>query len=253
MGGIFNLDSTFMKYANKFADLMILNIITIIFCIPIFTIGASLTAMHNVLLKIYRDEESYIFKSFWKSFKVNFKQSTLMWLLYLVMAFVLWLDFWYLRNFDLNFPKFINYALVFIAILGVFSLTWVFVLQSRYDNKILNTIKNSLIVGLSHFFYTIMMVLLALIPILCLAFFTVAVPLCFALGFTLPGLLQTMLYSRVFDKIEGVDRKALKEQPIDDGWTLSEEVSENEEQPEGEKAPENEEISEGEKVSEDKE
>lgn len=243
MGGIFNLDSTFMKYANKFADLMILNIITIIFCIPIFTIGASLTAMHNVLLKIYRDEESYIFKSFWKSFKVNFKQSTLMWLLYLVMAFVLWLDFWYLRNFDLNFPKFINYALVFIAVLGVFSLTWVFVLQSRYDNKILNTIKNSLIVGLSHFFYTIMMVLLALIPILCLAFFTVAVPLCFALGFTLPGLLQAMLYSRVFDKIEGVDRKALKEQPIDDGWTLSEEVPENEEQPEGEETLENEEAS----------
>ena len=89
MGGIFNLDSTFMKYANKFADLMFLNMITIIFCIPIFTIGASLTAMHTMVLKIYRDEESYVIRGFFKAFKENFKQATIMWLLYLVMLLVL--------------------------------------------------------------------------------------------------------------------------------------------------------------------
>ena len=147
MGGIFNLDSTFMKYANKFADLMFLNMITVIFCIPIFTIGASLTAMHTMVLKIYRDEESYVIKGFFKAFKENFKQATIMWFFYLVMILVLFLDFWYIRNYDINIPKFFNYALIFITVLGAFSFTWAFILQSRYENKIINTLKNSLIVG----------------------------------------------------------------------------------------------------------
>ena len=141
MGGIFNLDSTFMKYANKFADLMFLNIVAIVFCIPIFTIGASLTAMHTMVLKIYRDEESYVIKGFFKAFKENFKQATIIWLLYLVMILVLFLDFWYIRNYDMNIPKFFNYALIFITVLGAFSFTWVFILQSRYENKIINTPK----------------------------------------------------------------------------------------------------------------
>ena len=230
MGGIFNLDSTFMKYANKFADLMFLNMITIIFCIPIFTIGASLTAMHTMVLKIYRDEESYVIKGFFKAFKENFKQATIMWLLYLVMILVLFLDFWYIRNYDISLPKFFNYALIFITVLGAFSFTWAFILQSRYENKIINTLKNSLIVGASHFFYSVMMIILAALPIICLAIFTVALPVCFAFGMTIPALLQAMLYSRVFDRIEGVDRKALKaQQQEDDGWT----VEEWEENPEG--------------------
>lgn len=236
--GIFNLDSKFMHYANKFADLMFLNILTLICCIPIITIGASITAMHNVLLKIYRDEESYIAKAFFKSFKENLKQSTAIWLIYLVLILVLVLDFFYIRDYNLDMPKFFQYALYIVAIIGAFSFSWVFILQSRYENKVVHTIRNSFIVGISHFFYSIMMIILAAIPIFCLAFFSVAVPLCFAFGFTLPGLLQTMLYSRVFDKIEGVDRKALKEQQqVDDGWTV--ELDEEEAQAEGEQADDN--------------
>ena len=217
--GIFNLDSKFMHYANKFADLMLLNIITLICCIPIITAGAAITAMHNVLLKIYRDEESYIFKTYFKSFKENFKQSTAIWMIYLVLILVLVLDFFYIRDYDLNMPKFFQYALIVVAVLGAFSYSWVFVLQSRYENKVVHTIRNAFIVGISHFFYSVMMIILAALPIFALAFFGVAVPICFAFGFTVPGILQTMLYSRVFDKIEGVDRKAMKEeQQQDDGW-----------------------------------
>ena len=72
-----------------------------------------------------------------------------------------------------------------------------------------------------------MMIILAALPIICLALFTVALPVCFAFGMTIPALLQAMLYSRVFDRLEGVDRKALKEQQQeDDGWTV-EELEEN--------------------------
>ena len=221
--GIFNLDSPFMKYANKFADLVFLNIVTVICCIPIFTIGASLTAMHTIVLKIYRDEESYVIRGFFKAFKENFKQATIIWLIYLLLIIVLVLDFVYIKDYDLDLPKIINYALIFIAIIGAFSLSWVFVLQSRYENKVFITIRNSLVVGASQFLYSIIMIILSIIPVLVAIFFPVTVPVCLSLGLTLPALLQAMLYGRVFDRLEGIDRKSLKAQPpVDDGWTVEE-------------------------------
>ena len=70
----FDLDSPLMQVLNKVADLLWLNILTLICCIPIVTAGASLTAMNYMALKIVRNEECYITKGFFKSFKQNFKQ-----------------------------------------------------------------------------------------------------------------------------------------------------------------------------------
>ena len=83
MGKVFALDSPLMNGLSKLADLIWLNILATICCIPIITIGASLTALHYVVLKMVKDEEGYITRSFFKSFKENFKQATLMWLMLL--------------------------------------------------------------------------------------------------------------------------------------------------------------------------
>ena len=146
MGEFFSLDSKFMQVANKFADLMLLNILTLVCCVPIFTIGAAVTAMHSVLLKIYRNEESYITKQYFKSFKENFKQSTLIFLIYIFLLIVFILDFRIITSGVITVPKFLLYVLLALAILAAISYVWVFVLQSRYENKIRTTIKNSLVV-----------------------------------------------------------------------------------------------------------
>lgn len=70
MGSIFNYDGPLMSGLGKLADLIILNLLTLLFCIPIVTIGASITAAHYVALKIRRGE-GYVVKNFWKSFKEN--------------------------------------------------------------------------------------------------------------------------------------------------------------------------------------
>ena len=46
------MDNGFFRTLGKLADLMILNILFIVCSIPIFTIGASLTAMYYVTLKM---------------------------------------------------------------------------------------------------------------------------------------------------------------------------------------------------------
>ena len=89
MDRIFNMDNKFFVFMGRVADLMILNILCIICCIPIITIGASVTAMYYVTLKMARNEESYIVRSFFKSFKENFKQATVIWLVALVAGLLL--------------------------------------------------------------------------------------------------------------------------------------------------------------------
>ena len=69
MGRFFSMDNKFFTFMNKVADLCILNIICLVCCIPIVTAGASITAMYYVTLKMVRNEEAYIVRSFFKSFK----------------------------------------------------------------------------------------------------------------------------------------------------------------------------------------
>ena len=102
---IFDLDSPLMNVLNKMADLMWLNILTLICCIPIITAGAAFTSMHYVALKIVRNEESYITRSFFKSFKTNFRQATLIWLMILLIAAVLGGDYYIITKSGIQFSS----------------------------------------------------------------------------------------------------------------------------------------------------
>ena len=89
----FQLDSPLMNFLNRMADLMWLNILTMVCCIPIFTAGSAITALHYMALKIVRNEECYITRGYFKSFKENFKQATAIWMIILVIIAVLAGDF----------------------------------------------------------------------------------------------------------------------------------------------------------------
>jgi uncharacterized membrane protein YesL len=222
MNKIFNLDSKPMQLMNKFADIMFLNVITLICCIPIITIGPATTAMHYVLLKMFRNECDGIIKNYFKSFKENFKQGIFLGLIYTVIAVILFVDVWYMLNVEEIYLIF-EIIIVVACVLVLFSYVWVYPLQCRYENPIPMTIKNSFKVGLLNLGNTIMMILISLIPLMLLASFDWAVPVVTLLGIALPGYWQAMLYSRVFDRLEGVER-TLEGEIIDDGWRMDEEA-----------------------------
>lgn len=224
MDNLFKLDSKFMQGMNKFADLMYLDILTLICCIPIITIGPALTAMHYVLLKMYRNEGAPITKSFFKSFKENFKQSTVLGLIYVVIAAVLFIDFVYIRQME-DVSLFIEIVVIVAIVLYAFSYVWLFPLQCRYENPIKTTIKNSFMVGALNFPKSFMMILISFAPILIQSITNALTPAVIMLGLSVPAYVQTMLYSRVFDKMEGIERTADGE-IIEDNWTLSDEDEE---------------------------
>ena len=95
---IFDLDNPLMRFLSKVADLLALNLLFLLCSIPIFTIGASLTAMYYCFFKMKDQEEGYLAKRFFKSFKENFKQATLMWLIMLLLFALLFFEFLMFRT-----------------------------------------------------------------------------------------------------------------------------------------------------------
>ena len=93
MGGLFAADGKLAQILGNIADLVILNVLWIVCSIPIVTAGAAATAFYSVTLKLIKNEESYVTRSFFRAFRENFKQSTIVWLVLLAVAAVLGCDF----------------------------------------------------------------------------------------------------------------------------------------------------------------
>ena len=231
MGKVFALDSPLMNGLSKLADLIWLNILATICCIPIITIGASLTALHYVVLKMVKDEEGYSTRSFFKSFKENFKQATLMWLMLLVVFILLVADFMIFRFSGIVFPGWCQIALIAIAVLIMFATMHLFPLLSRYENSIRATYKNSLFMGILHLPKTILMMLCWIVPIVITIYVESFFPIVFFLGISGPAFLNALLYKKSFQQLEPET-----EIKSDADWTVQA-VSEEETEEEKEEKP----------------
>ncbi|MCI9141242.1 MAG: DUF624 domain-containing protein [Lachnospiraceae bacterium] len=199
---LFNLDSPLMRALNKMADLMWLNILTLICCIPIVTVGASMTAMHYMALKIARDEECYITRDYFKSFRLNFRQATVIWLIMLFFILVLAGDFFIMKNMEVKFSNVINIMLLVVIIILLFTSTFVFPVLAKFDNTILRTIKNAFFIGVLQFPKTILMMILSLVPPVLFIFAPRIIPIVVLFCFSAPAWVSAKLYNKFFQKLE---------------------------------------------------
>lgn len=202
MDKIFNLDSPFTRVLSRIADMVILNILTFICCIPIITIGAALTAQHYVVLKMVRDEEGYVARSFFKSFKSNFKQATCIWLIFLAFILLFALDVYIFLYSGMEFPKFMIIAVSAFAIVVAMVGCYVFPVLSRFDNTVKNTIINSFKISVANLPKTILMLIINASPVIMLVASLRTVPIVFLLGLSGTAYVCAMLYSGIFKKFE---------------------------------------------------
>ena len=219
---IFDLDSPLINFLNKVADLMCLNILTMICCIPIITAGASLTAMHYMALKIVRNEECYITRGFFKSFKENFKQATIIWLILLLVVVILVGDVYIIMKSGIEFHMVLRVVIMAAAVLVAFTATFVFPVLAKFENSVKGTIKNAFLMSILQFPKTITMIVLNILPAVLFIYFFQMIPVIFLFGFSLPAFLGAFLYNKFFQKLE--------EQLLVEAGENAEEVREEEEE-----------------------
>lgn len=204
MSGIFNMDSPLMRSLSKLADLMILNLLFLLCCIPIFTIGAALTGLNYVTLKMHDGEEGYIARSFFKSFKLNFKQATGMWLITLLVVAILAGDLFILHSAEGTFYTVLNVIIIIICVICLMIFLYQFAILSRFENTVKNTFKNSFIMAIADFPRTVLMLLIVAAAII-ITFFngttlSWALLFWFLVGFAAISYCNTYFLSKIFQK-----------------------------------------------------
>lgn len=200
---LFSLDSPLMQALSKVADLLLLNVLTLICCLPVVTIGASLTAMNYMALKIVRNEECYIVRGFFKSFRENFKQATLIWLILLLVIVVLAADFLIMRGGEATGFGRVLWGVVSAASLMVaFTMIYVFPVLAKFENTVFRTLKNAFMISLMKFPRTIVMLVAYAVPPVLFLTVVPAMPLCFLFGLSVPAWISAKLYNKFFKKLE---------------------------------------------------
>lgn len=198
--GIFNVDSLLMRILIYITDLVILNCLWIICCIPIATIGASTTALYGCFLN--RSTESSVVKRFFTQFKSNLKKSTLLWLIEAVLLAITLLNVWFYYNRvggDFSILRIL--LLIPSVILGV-GIEYIFPLQSHFENTIKQTVKNGFLIGLAHFPTSFLILIIKLSPVI-LALVDIKIflrisPLILIMGQAVIANVTSLLFKRVF-------------------------------------------------------
>lgn len=216
MNRLFNLDNPFMQFLFRVSDLIILNLIFMLSCIPIVTIGASISALHSVCLKIVRGQESYMWQGFWKAFRQNFKQGTVLWIISIVIFFVIHMDFTILNAGDHPLFGYVKVALGSVTAVLLSMFIYVFPIISHFKCTIRQAIKNSLFMTIGHLPFSILLVVmygliffLATLNVKMLALVIAVATIC---GFSVVTLTACIIFDRIFKKYEP-EQEPLPEYP----------------------------------------
>lgn len=159
MNNLFNLDGPVLQFVNKIVYSVYLNILWFICCIPVITAGASTTALFYVTLKIAKNEEGNITKAFFHSFRENLRQSTLIWLILLVLGIILGADGYILYHMRFENVFWTLCTAVFCVASAAYAivLMYIFPLLARFDNTVGAMFKNALFIGVRFLFCTVLM------------------------------------------------------------------------------------------------
>ena len=196
---IFDMDNPLMRALGAICDLLVLNLLTVLCALPVVTLGASFAALYDVLLRIVRREDSGVVKGFFRAFRGNLKSGIPMGLLFLLAAVVLFVDY----NLAAALVPALRVAAVSAALIVGAVAPYAFALLSRYENTLVQTLKNAATLSVACFPRTLgLLVFTVALWLLCLQFFTIALPVLLMFGLSLPAYIGALLFDPIFQKLE---------------------------------------------------
>lgn len=205
MNNLFKFEGGLITILSRIADLLILNILFILCCIPIITIGPAITALYSITLKLVKNEEGYIFKGFFKAFKDNFKMSLIVWLILLLPTGVLIFDYYIFLKNPHMLGNVLPYVFIGLGVIYSICITYIFPFIARFENTLWITFKNSILIALLNLPYTLLLVLVNCgLPLLSLFVLPpqYVILLWIFCGFSLPAIINSFIFRKIFAKYE---------------------------------------------------
>ena len=142
----------------------LLNLLYILCCLPVVTVGTATAALYAVMLPSTND--TGCFKKFFAAFHSNFAQATKIWLIFLVPLALLGISMYLCLVY--TFPGSNIMLILALVCLGLCMsvLSFVFPLQARYDNPPKTTIRNAMVLGIRTLIPGLLMSVISLLPLI---------------------------------------------------------------------------------------
>lgn len=197
----FNPDSKFFVYCSRFIELVKLNLLWLLSCLPVFTAGAATTALLSSLYA-WRAQESCGARVFFSHFRKSFVKATILWLAMLAFGAMLLLDYVLVTGMDFPGRMAVIGLIFFLGFCLVFFGGMVFPLLSQFPGTVKDTIINAVLLSLAQLPKMLLITAANLLP-LALA---ILLPQVFVLtgfvwllcGFALLALYSIRVLERVF-------------------------------------------------------
>lgn len=184
--------------------LFLLNVCFIICCLPVFTVGAAVSAMYSVFLN--SSVESGVLRRYFGAFAENFKQATIIWGVFFLAAMVLAANGYFLLTYRFEGNGFLMVIVAVVTVLYLSVASFAFALQARFENSTWQTMKNALILGIGKIFSGVLMSFVMLFPVIMfvvdLDVFVNVVAIWIPLGFALQIQINALIARSVFRKLQ---------------------------------------------------
>lgn len=140
-------DSPLGNLLRTLGDLLLVNLLCLFLSLPVVTLGASVSAMYAVLMKMVRGDTVSVIRTFFKNFKENFLKATAIWLIFLLLAFVAYADVRFALTFEGTIRSVFIIVATILVIIGIAIMTLGIIQMSTYENSLKNYIKNSFLLA----------------------------------------------------------------------------------------------------------
>ncbi len=205
-----------VDFINTLCNFFVLNLIFLITCVPIFTIGSALASLYYVMSKETKGEYGYLVRTYIREFKRNFKDGTLAFLPLLASGSMILFNllFWPLRGTALSSG--ITGLLIALSVIWLVIFHYTFPLVGRFVNTPVNSIKNAWGLAVRNLKWTVALLLIDV----CTACFCLFISLdtvlmiFLSLGFVLIVYGQSFIFNKIFSPYEKNETRTRKRQSI---------------------------------------
>jgi len=214
MDNFFSADGPAMKFLTALCNLIFVNILFIIYSIPIITIGSSLSALYRITISILAGNNPSVFKEFNKSFIKCFAKSTVAWLILLAAA-ALFISELYICYFVLDGTYYwLSYPVIFVLCFVLAIAFYIFPLNSWFEETLKTLFKNSILIAVTNLPQTIFFIVVTgVIVYIAYKQPVVVLSLMLFIGFALIALIYSAFLKKIFENHGAViDTRELKEE-----------------------------------------
>lgn len=202
---LFDYDGPLMSSLIYIGELILLNIVYVLCCVPIITIGAATAALYKVTLDQADGYSGAVLNRFFHAFKENFIKATLEWIVMILIGVLLIVDFQLITQVSFSLVHVVEIVFIVVLFLYLPTMTFLFPIQARFENTVAKTLKNAVALGIAKLPQSVLLIAMNYFPVILLvinitAFFYI-IPFWFVIGFSATAQISAYILRRIFRKI----------------------------------------------------